>query len=190
MPHGGIAAPVMLARSDPDRIASLGMSYSPVTGRMYHRGYGSRVASLDLTSDLVVDGVAGALMLIRREVFDAIGLFDEDYFFTFEDLDFCLRAKRAGFVSIVAHRAKAYHQGGRSIGADSPSRLYYAARNHLLVAQRGGSRSGIAALPRTASILALNVAHAVIGARGPLRKRIGAVMRGTRDYARGKFGGE
>jgi GT2 family glycosyltransferase/glycosyltransferase involved in cell wall biosynthesis len=190
-PRTGIAAPVMLARSDPGRVASLGMSYSSATGRMFHGGFGMATKSLDLSADLVVDGVAGALMLIRREVFDAIGLFDEDYFFTFEDLDFCLRARRAGFLSVVAWRAKAYHQGGRSIGADSPSRLYYAARNHLLMARRGdASGGGIAALSRTSSILALNLAHAVTGARGPLWKRLGAVLRGTRDYARGKFGGE
>jgi GT2 family glycosyltransferase/glycosyltransferase involved in cell wall biosynthesis len=190
-PGAGIAAPVMLARSDPDLVASLGMSYSPATGRMYHQGFGTRTASLDLTSDLVVDGVAGAVMLIRREVFDATGLFDDDYFFTFEDLDFCLRARRAGFLSVVASRARAYHQGGQSIGPDSPSRLYYATRNHLLVARRSdSSRAGIATLYRTSSILALNLAHAVTRARGPLWKRIGAVMRGARDYARGKFGGE
>ena len=38
----------------------------------------------------VVDGVSGCLMLVKREVFEAIGLLDEDYFFSFEDLDFCL----------------------------------------------------------------------------------------------------
>ena len=41
--------------------------------------------------------VAGASMMIRREVFDAIGLLDENYFMYFEEVDFCLRAYRAGW---------------------------------------------------------------------------------------------
>ena len=47
----------------------------------------------------VVDGVEGCAMLIAREVFAAAGLFVEDYFFSFEDLDFCLRARNAGYAS-------------------------------------------------------------------------------------------
>jgi GT2 family glycosyltransferase len=42
------------------------------------------------------DWVAGASMMIRPAVFDAIGLMDEKYFMYFEEVDFCLQAKRAG----------------------------------------------------------------------------------------------
>lgn len=44
----------------------------------------------------VIDYVSGCCMLIRKNVFDAIGFFDERYFLYFEDVDFCLRAKQAG----------------------------------------------------------------------------------------------
>jgi N-acetylglucosaminyl-diphospho-decaprenol L-rhamnosyltransferase len=43
------------------------------------------------------DWVAGASMLIRREVFESIELLDEKYFMYFEEVDFCLQAKRAGW---------------------------------------------------------------------------------------------
>ena len=42
------------------------------------------------------DWVAGASMIVRREVFEAIGLLDDGYFMYFEEVDFCLRAARAG----------------------------------------------------------------------------------------------
>ena len=49
------------------------------------------------TTEIETDWVAGASMIIRREVFEKIGLFDEKYFMYFEEVDFCLKAKRAGF---------------------------------------------------------------------------------------------
>ena len=41
--------------------------------------------------------INGAAMLVRREVFEKIGLIDESYFLYFEDVDFCFRARKAGF---------------------------------------------------------------------------------------------
>src|SRR6185295_17162088 len=101
-------------------IASAGMRYVPRTGRMRHLRVGESVDAYSLPSQAVVDGVSGCVMMIRRQVFDAIGLLDEDYFFSFEDLDFCLRARRAGFATVVSGRATAYHEGSRSIGVSSP----------------------------------------------------------------------
>lgn len=43
------------------------------------------------------DWVCGASMIIRREVFEKIGLLDERYFMYYEEVDFCLKARRAGF---------------------------------------------------------------------------------------------
>ncbi|MBI3493616.1 MAG: glycosyltransferase [Acidobacteria bacterium] len=190
-PATGIAGPVVLARSEPDRIASLGMSYSPASGRMRHRGFGARVAAEGQPSVRIVDGVSGCLMLVRREVFEAVGLLDEEYFFSFEDLDFCLKARRAGFATVLAGTAVAYHEGGRSLEATSPRRLYFAARNHLLVARRTGppsSRMGL--MWRAASIVMLNLAHAARWRGGSLPDRFGAVVRGTRDYVAGRFGAD
>lgn len=187
--HAGIAGPVILARSEPDRLESLGMSYAPLTGRMRHRGAGARLPARDLPAGRVVDGVSACVMLVTREVFDAVGLLDEDYFFGFEDLDFCLKARRAGFTTILAGIATAYHEGGRSIGATSPRRLYFAARNHLLMARRRAAPGGrLALLSRTCSIVMLNAAHAVASRGGSLPARLGAVARGTRDYVAGRFG--
>lgn len=189
-PGAGIAGPVVLARSEPDRIASLGMSYAPSTGRMRHRGYRARLAAQPTPADrLIVDGVSGCLMLVKRAVFDAVGLFDEEYFFSFEDLDFCLKARRAGFGTVLAGRATAYHEGGQSLGATSPRRFYFAARNHLLLARRAEPAAGrFRSWSRTCSIVMLNLAHAVVSSGGSLRNRVGAVVHGTRDYVTGRLG--
>jgi GT2 family glycosyltransferase/glycosyltransferase involved in cell wall biosynthesis len=187
-PHAGIAGPIVLARAEPDVVASLGMTYKPATGRMRHQGCGPSDPAAPPAQTRVVDGVSGCLMLVSREVFDAVGLLDEDYFFSFEDLDFCLRARSAGFTSVVDGRARVYHEGGRSIGASSPRRLYFAARNHLLVAARATPRRGLPALLRGASIVCLNLAHAARARGGSLPERVGAVLGGTRAYLAGRFG--
>jgi GT2 family glycosyltransferase len=185
----GIVAPVVVARSDPGRVATLGMAYHPLTGRMRHHAVGRRTSDVPARGERDVHAASGCMMLITREVFDAIGLFDEDYFFTFEDLDFCLRARRAGFATIIATDARAYHEGSRSIGAASPLRLYFAARNHLLLAARSDpQRRGLSAWLRNGSIVALNVAHAVLSRSGSLGSRLLAVAEGTRDYAMGAYG--
>jgi GT2 family glycosyltransferase len=190
-PRAGIAGPVVLARSEPDFIASLGMSYSPATGRMRHRGFGDRIIREACQEDCVVDGVSGCLMLVNREVFDAVGLLDEDFFFSFEDLDFCLRARRAGFATVRSGAAAAYHEGGRSLEATSPRRLYFAARNHLLMAARTGPQAGpLAGARRAASIVLLNLAHAALWRGGSPSARLWAVVRGTRDYVAGRFGAD
>jgi GT2 family glycosyltransferase len=189
-PRLGIAGPTILARSDPGTIASNGMSYSSLTGRMRHRHNGRRLALQGRPAGaLRVDGVSGCLMMVKREVFESIGLLEEEYFFSFEDLDFCLRARRAGYQTSVAAMATVYHEGGQSLGPRSPRRFYFAARNHLLLARRNGpSGSRVAALGRACSIVALNLSHAVVSPGGSVATRIGAVARGTRDYLMKRFG--
>jgi len=189
MVRPAIVSPVVLARTDPSHIASLGMSYDARTGRMKHKSVGSEIDSLELTREQKVDGVSGCAMLIDRAVFDAIGLLDEDYFFTFEDLDFCLRARRAGFETAVVGAARVHHEGSRSMGAGSPRRLYFATRNHLLMAAKnspGASRVG--KFCRAAFIVMLNVAHAAISPSGTVPARTRAVAEGLRDYVAGAVG--
>ena len=192
----GIAGPVILSRSVPDRVGTVGISYHPSTGRMRHQSYGVHVPKMGVPPTTVVDAVSGCAMLVKREVIEAIGMLDEEYFFSFEDLDWCFRARRAGFATVLAARATAYHEGGRSMGPRSPQRLYYAARNHLRFAalEDLGFRftENVKRNPRSFlrawSIIALNVAHAIRAGGAPLPVRLAAVASGTRDHFAGRYG--
>jgi len=59
-----------------------------------------------------VDAVSGSCLLVRREVMDKIGLLDEDYFMYGEDLDYCYRAKKAGWKVYYTPEAQVIHYGG------------------------------------------------------------------------------
>jgi len=60
------------------------------------------------------DWVAGASTMIRRAVFEDIGLMDEAYFLYFEETDFMLNAARAGWATWYLHEARAVHLLGQS----------------------------------------------------------------------------
>jgi GT2 family glycosyltransferase len=68
------------------------------------------------------DWVAGASMMIRRQVFDSIGLLDEGYFLYFEEVDFCLRALRAGWQCWYEPKSRVVHLVGQATGVSDPKR--------------------------------------------------------------------
>lgn len=63
--------------------------------------------------------ITGASMLISRKVFEEIGLLDEGYFMYWEDVEFCVRAQKAGFGIAVATDSLVLHKEGASIGSKS-----------------------------------------------------------------------
>jgi GT2 family glycosyltransferase len=71
-----------------------------------------RVAPPVPTEPRPTDWVAGASLMIRREVFEKIGLLDERYFMYYEEVDFCLRAKRAGFECWYVPASRVVHLVG------------------------------------------------------------------------------
>ena len=70
-----------------------------------------------------VDWLTGAFLGFPRALFDKIGGFDEDFFMYYEDVDFCLRARRAGFPSYFLPSAKAVHVAPYSARDDAPDWL-------------------------------------------------------------------
>jgi len=82
------------------------------------RIFSGRVVARRMEQDRAsrVDWVSGCSMIIRREVFGSIGLMDEDYFLYFEEVDFCLRARRAGWPCWYVPQSRIMHIGGQSTG--------------------------------------------------------------------------
>lgn len=86
-------------------------------------------------NEIVGTGFAsGAAMFVKSQVFKTVGLFDERYFLYLEDMEFCLRAKLAGFKSLYNPTAVVYHKNAKSTGLGSPLQDYFITRNRLLFA--------------------------------------------------------
>jgi len=78
------------------------------------------------------DFATGCCMMVRREVFEKIGLLDKRYFLYLEDVDFCLRAKKNGFKVIYTPKAYLWHKNAAS--SEKPGskiHQYYQTRNRL-----------------------------------------------------------
>ena len=69
-----------------------------------------------------VDWVGGASMIMRKQMLDEIGLFDETFFLYFEETELCLRAKRKGWSTWYVPEASVGHIGCASTGAYSTNR--------------------------------------------------------------------
>lgn len=67
-----------------------------------------------------VDWVVGAAMMIRRQVLDDVGLLDEGYFLYFDEVDFCLRARRGGWPAFYVPASVVVHLVGRATGISDP----------------------------------------------------------------------
>src|SRR5262249_8484299 len=68
------------------------------------------------------DWVAGASMIVRRGVFDEIGLMDDEYFLYFEEVDFCLRARRGGWTCWYVPASRVVHLVGQASGVTDVKR--------------------------------------------------------------------
>ncbi len=94
--------------------------------------------------------VTGCSMMVKKEVFEKIGLLDEKFFAYLEDLDFCLRAKQEGYTLLYEPKSKLWHKNAGSSGVGSGLHQYYMTRNRFLVGMRYASLRTKFALTREA----------------------------------------
>lgn len=79
-------------------------------------------------ADCESDWVAGASMIIRREVLAQIGLLDEDYYTYFDDIDYCMRARKAGWPTWYVPESRVIHLVGCSTKISDPQKEQVAKR--------------------------------------------------------------
>lgn len=105
-----------------------------------HVGYGQEDAE-QYSIPSVTDYASGCAMFVRADVFKQIGLLDERFFLTYEESDFCYRARSAGYESMYVPDAVFEHKVSASFGGENtPLHDYFYTRNILLWAERHLSR--------------------------------------------------
>ncbi len=98
---------------------------------------GAAVAPGDLPASWETTYIKGAGLFAHRRHFETIGWFDDAFYLTYDETDWCFRARALGFKSLMLRDAVIRHAGSASIGgAASPLNLYFLVRNGLLFAER------------------------------------------------------
>lgn len=98
--QAGIVAPILHHAGGYD----WGGHFNRYSGLVKHKNWANKPKTV-----LSVDHVAGAAMLIPRTVIEKLGMLDERYFLYYEDLDFCLRLKSAGYTIHINPEVVADH---------------------------------------------------------------------------------
>ena len=176
-PGVGMVAACVLRWNQPDRLDSAGIIVD-VTGTAWNRGWGRPAESAALAGD--VFGPSAAAALYRREMLDDVGLFDEDFFAYYEDVDLAWRAQRAGWRCRYAPAARAWHWHSAT-GQQTPSlKLFLLGRNKVWAILKNYQRPPLLlALPLILAADVVAIIYQTIRTRSPaaLRGRISAWRR-------------
>ncbi|MEX0972421.1 MAG: glycosyltransferase family 2 protein [Solirubrobacterales bacterium] len=185
---GGVQPRILQLEGDPGAPRSLGGAGAPRTiedarlysagqaltrdGRAFECGMGDEQRPEQLARREVF-GVCGAACLLRRELFEQLGGYDESYFAFYEDVDLNVRARIAGWHFEYVPEAVVWHVGNAAwtAGFDRPG-----ADNARLVA-RNRLATQVKFMPASA---ALRIAAVEVGAllRAARRRRFLATLRG------------
>jgi GT2 family glycosyltransferase len=107
---GDVEGAVLKFRRGSETVYDFGGKVNWWLGRCTHLEISQGLPLLSKERPFKADYVSGAFMVVDRKVFEKIGLFDERFFLYFEDVDFCLRAKEAGFKVTVNPKIIIEHQ--------------------------------------------------------------------------------
>jgi N-acetylglucosaminyl-diphospho-decaprenol L-rhamnosyltransferase len=99
------------------------------------------VWNLPCDRTMKVDWVSGASSMIRRDVLEAVGLFDENFFLYFEETDLCRRATEAGWETWFVREASVEHEVGVATGIKDTARrtppYWFQSRRYYFLKQGG-----------------------------------------------------
>jgi GT2 family glycosyltransferase len=115
-----------------------GAEIDPRTGATRHVGAGRPVPDLPPTPAHDTGYANGASLLLRTDLLDLLGFIPEDYFLYFEEADYALRAKEAGFRVLVEPRSVVRHARRSWDAIPSSAYLYYMVRNREIFSRCWG----------------------------------------------------
>ena len=129
----------------------------------------------------------GAAMVVKRAAMEEVGLMPDCYFLYYEEYDWSMMFRRAGYEIWYEPACTIYHKESKSTGKNSPLKTYYITRNRLLFAKRN--------IPVCYRYFTYFYIGAVVALRDlikySIQKRtdlIGAVFTGIGDFICGRLG--
>lgn len=180
-PTIGMVCPKIRFAWDPQPIQFAGYTpLTPVTLRNRAIGYGEKDEGQYQTPHST-PYAHGAAMMISRDAMERVGLMPDCYFLYYEELDWSMMFRRAGYQIWYEPASTIYHKESRSTGVGSPLKTYYVTRNRFLFACRNSK--GMTRLATyaylTAAVGLRDIARHLTIRRTDLAK---ATLRGISDF--------
>lgn len=127
----GMACPLTLSENG-TKVQSLGGSFSLLSGRAKRRFYGKSMDNIRQDFEYV-DFPEGNAILIKREFLEDVGLFHEEFFLYYEDVEIGLRAKREYWNTVAVPKSRVYHKDTTRERIYDPLINYISVRNQIWV---------------------------------------------------------
>jgi GT2 family glycosyltransferase len=133
-PEIGIAGPLVYHHSEPAVIQSAG-------GKLGANWESIHIAQNEpdvgqFSRPRRVDWISGCALMVRREVIEQVGMLEARFFYYWEETEWCLRARRAGWEVVHIPSARLWHKGVQRDYQPSPNVTYYSTRNRLFMLQK------------------------------------------------------
>jgi hypothetical protein len=145
-PDVAIVGPVITYYEHPERIWFAGGNYSRILGYTRHPRMGSSVKPEGTPYGAAhpVSWINTCAMMVRREVFEGVGLFSEEFFIFFDEAEFCLRAAEAKLKCVLVEEELVLHKVSASIGMRgtnefTANKAYYFGRNSFILIRKRAS---------------------------------------------------
>jgi len=154
---------------------------------LYTKGIHITNSKFKIQNSKFVDYITGACLLIKRKVIEKIGPMEESFFLYCEDTDWCLKARKSGFLCLVVPDSRISHKVSQNAKIESFSYIYYHTRNGLLLAKRNAPIFiKILAYKNSLLVYFKQVVKLIIMPSKSVWSK--AIMKGIGDFYQGKFG--
>lgn len=148
----GMIGPTICYFDQPEVLWSAENSVNWFRGRVVRHNMNEPLPEATETmSPRAVEYVDSCAILVKRSVVEAIGMLDESFFINFDDADWNMRAREAGFEVMYVPSARVWHKVSAAMGQGSPATTYYMTRNILLFFWKHGR--GLARISATLHVL-------------------------------------
>jgi hypothetical protein len=142
----GVYGPKIYYHAEPERIWCAGNTW---TGTGFVQVGDGEPDGPAFGAEKETDYIIGCALFAPAQMFREIGLLDPIFFLTYEETDWCYRARRANYRCMVVPQSRIWHKVAMSMGGQgSPLQEYYYTRNLLLWAERYLPRNDFTALRR------------------------------------------
>jgi len=143
----GIAGAKIYYYNNPNQLQSVWGKIDLCRGRVVQtpKIVAERIKSIELDKGQYdhieqTDWVTGCCFLLKRSALKQIGLFDENYFAYWEETDYCIRAKKAGYKIVYVPQAKVWHKLQQSAKRINGFTRYFMVRNRFWLMRKQAAK--------------------------------------------------